>query len=233
MREEKEFLKSPSGGKEGSSLSLVLPKSWCDIEKITNKTQLRLIPHQHTLSIVRSDFKSAPLEFEVDLDNLEFKTENYLKQIYVGVYISGYSIITFKTKYEKIDNKFLKAIEWGRNHSGFTQKKMPDSTKESNKISIAFIDPSPRELNPIKNMHENINRMVDNLCKALRKNDGESLKQICEKEDDDIDLNHRFMVRLTSQTLNNNLFHLKENSPSLMMQHYLVSRSLEKLVMIL
>jgi phosphate uptake regulator len=222
----------------GGSYILTLPKTWCENAKIDENVQFTIFKTSNGFIITQeSSPNKSPLSFKIDLDHLEFPYNiEYLKQILIAGYIAGYQSIVLSTKSEKkINHHYQIAVDWFKKRTSWSSQ-----TKKGSEIILFNLD-SDAQGNPVENdikmMHLVVRRFLSEIFVAIKKKDAEGFQLSLEElqlRDDDIDREYQLIFRNTSTLLSSDFIsdfaHSNEieDAPSLMLQNYLVSRSLEK-----
>jgi phosphate uptake regulator len=210
------------------SLSITLPKRWCIEQKVTNGDALSIIEKNNSLVITKDELSPAHHPFPIYIDNLEEQSKEYLEQILVGAYISGFNEIILKTEKDDFEHYVKEISSWFTQHT-----EGPKLTEKSKKI-IRFVDNTPHsteiDKTEIKSMCATIITMLSDVREALSSKDvlllnGESGVI---NRDSDLDQLHWLMHRKASQVLIYSVASSTDFS-FFMMQNYIISRSLERI----
>ncbi len=181
----------------GSSYIISLPKVWIDKHGVENHDTLGILsqPDGNLLITPQIDNEKMIKTKEINVD--DFKDDNYLFRILIGVYIMGFSKIIIKSS-RKFEPYIRECI------TNFTQIAIgPEIVEESSNFITIKDLLNPTEMpfeKTIKRMYILVHDMHDDAIKAFE-NGGTDLAKEVIKRDNDVDRLHWLIGRQSHMVL--------------------------------
>jgi phosphate uptake regulator len=200
---------------------------WCKKQKIEKISQIKVINKKSHIFITRSE--NRDIYFNIDIDNLESDDLDYLKQIVVGAYITGFDQICFLSgDNNKKAANIEPTITWFLKHKIGSDISIAHLMENNSQPSIEILEHYDQPIiKTIKRMETIVKEMVESIFNSLETNEEKEIDEI-NKKDDQLDVSHWFVHRRTSKILLAQTTS-DEFTPIIAMQIYIISRAIERM----
>jgi phosphate uptake regulator len=212
----------------GHSLSITLPKKWCNEQNIEKGDRLFKILQRNLLIITKKN-RPNNLLFTIRVDNLEEKSFDYLEKVLIGAYVSGYDEIILQTNLHNFQPYVHEVVRW------YTRRTQGSRITEVSNTQIKIVDNTPYEneidKTDIQSMCVCAIGMLYDVRVALTLRDHDILIKNYDgvlERDEEIDKLHWLIHRNTSKALLHSIT-VPDLSFFIKMQNYIMSRSLERI----